>query len=109
MDKFNVQCRSCGKIFQPEQKSSLWWRAKNRDEQFFIDVKTISGEEHGCVSKPLKKPIIVSGYTADCDEFQYEFDSMVEAVKCFRELKKDLFNLVLIKGLSKKVQQLVEG
>lgn len=109
MEKFNIQCRSCGKIFQPEQKSSLWWRAKKHDEQFFIDVKTINGEEHGCLPKRPKNPFIVFGYDMDCVNFEYGFNSMIEAVICFRKLKKDLFNMVYINGLSKKVQQLVEG
>jgi hypothetical protein len=109
MERYNIQCRTCGEIFQPDEKSSLWWRAKNREEKFFIDCKTISGEEHGCISKPSDKQFIVSGYDMDCIKFRYGFDSMVEAVKCFRKLKKNLFNMVYITGLSHKVKQLVEG
>ena len=109
MEKFNVHCKSCGKVFQPNERSSIWWKAKKHHEEFFIDCKTITGEEHGCISKPPDKPFKVSGYTINCVDFKYSFDSMVEAVKCFKELKKDLFNMVYITGLSHKVKQLVEG
>ena len=109
MKEYSIQCKTCGSIFKPTQKSSLWWRAKNHDEQFFIDCKTISGHEHGCLTKHPKNPFIVFGYDVDCCDFEYGFNTMVEAIKFYKELKKDVFNLVYINGLSKKVQNRVEG
>ena len=108
---YNVYCMGCDQVFQPEPQSPLWWVAKQRDIQGFLDAPCISGEKHGCftrrtVIKP-DAPFRVFGYDAFCDDFDIPLFTFVEAMKAFKEEKKDVLAMVFISGVSPAVQEAI--
>ena len=54
---FNVVCMDCGQIFTPLVRTPLWWKAKQRADQGFLDAMHVSGEECGCVSETVLRKL----------------------------------------------------
>jgi hypothetical protein len=100
--EFNVECLSCCNVHQPRPKSSLWWQAKKRWEQGFIDALRINGEECGCIEKPYlpNAPFRVFGYDGMCEDFNIPCMTFVEAVQLYR---RHTFDVVFITGVSDRV------
>ena len=48
---YNVECMACGQVFTPATRSPLWWKAKKRDENGYLDALRCTGEECGCKQK----------------------------------------------------------
>jgi hypothetical protein len=106
--RYNVVCGSCGQVFTPAAKSALWWKAKKRDEKGFLDAHQCTGEECGCVQKRYRPDahFRVFGYTDDCRDFDIPFDTFVDAVQKYRELRRSC--VLFIEGVSDKVKQELE-
>ena len=104
--QYNVECINCGCVFAPQVRSSLWWQAKKRDEQGYLDALHVNEEECGCVEPPAhpEAPIRVFGYDSLCEDFNYPFWSFTKAVQVFRSLQKDGGNTVFITGVSTAVE-----
>lgn len=102
-----AHCIRCGAIFTPPPGSSLWWQAKQRAEKGCLDALSISGEECGCIKKPLRPdaPFRVFGYDDICTDFDIPCDTFVQAVKIFMELNKSGANIVYISGVSQVVEE----
>ena len=55
--------------------------------------------------KNSNRPYHVFGYDALCEDFDFRFESFVEAVKLFIQLNKDGMYVVFISGVSEGVQR----
>lgn len=102
--EYNVFCRSCDSVWTPTPQSRLWWKAKKRAEEGFLDALCVSGEECGCEKKVVKPdaPIRVFGYDFECHNFNIPFTSFTAAVSKFQQLKRDGYE-VFITGVSDSV------
>ncbi len=107
--EFNVVCRTCGDVWSPGLRSPLWWRAKKRADDGYLDALSVSGEECGCVKKsekPVKPdaPYRVFGYDDMCVDFNIPFTSFVEAAREYRSAAQQLCT-VFISGVSPAVER----
>ncbi len=105
--RYNVYCRACGAIFQPELRSPNWWRAKKRADQGYLDAVEISAKQHGCFEacRPMREPnapFRVFGYDAMCQGFDAPFQRFIDAVRTFKELRRGP-DVVFISGVSDAV------
>lgn len=100
-------CIHCSTIFTPPPGSSLWWQAKQRAEKGFLNAIPVSGEECGCIKKPLRPdaPFRVFGYDDICTDFDIPRDTFVQVVKIFMDLNKSGANIVYISGVSRAVEE----
>lgn len=103
--RYNVFCMHCERVFQPLVRSSLWWQAKQRADAGFLDALCISKDKCGCVVGEVcpDAPYRVFGYDDLCDDFDIPFDTLVPALREFRELNRTGMNTVFIKGVSPAV------
>ena len=87
---YNVFCRECGKVWQPEESTPLWWKAKKHSKRY-LSALSVSGEECGCNPAKLEPdaPYRVFGYDAYSQTFDLPFWSLVKAVQKYLELSKD--------------------
>lgn len=102
-----AHCTRCGAIFTPPPGSSLWWQAKQRAEKGYLDALPVSGEQCGCVRKPLRPEALfrVFGFDYVCTDFDIPCDTFVQAVKIFMELNKSGVNTLYISGVSRVVEE----
>jgi hypothetical protein len=105
--EYNIHCVSCGQTFTPAFKSALWWKAKKREAEGFLDAHRCSGEECGCVQKIYRPdaPFRVFGYDGFGVNFNIPCKTMVDAVNAYRRHRHDT---VFIKGVSEAVKQKLE-
>lgn len=103
--EYNVFCRSCGSIWTPTPRSKLWWKAKKRADQGYLDALCVSPEECGCEKKVTEPnaPIRVFGYDFECHDFNIPFTSFTAAVCKFLQLQRDGYE-VFITGVSDSVE-----
>jgi len=106
-DVFNVECIACGSVFNPPAQSPLWWRAKKRGEEGFLDALHVTGEECGCEPQSVKPEASfrVFGYDALCEDFDMPFKTFVGAAREFLRLNRDGGYVVFIDGVSDSVRQ----
>jgi hypothetical protein len=89
--RYNVVCYECGQVWSPTVKSPLWWKAKQRSEQGYLDALHVSGEECGCkqpVAQP-DAPFRVVGYDDMCRDFDIPYYSLVKAARKYLKLARD--------------------
>ena len=86
--RYNVECMVCGQVFTPTIRSSLWWQAKQREEQGYLDALRVSGKECGCIAQPVRPdaPFRVVGYDDMCVDFDIPCDTFVDVIKVCRQL-----------------------
>jgi hypothetical protein len=103
--EYNVQCIACGSVWSPLSMSPLWWAAKKRAEQGYLDALDVTGERCGCIPRPREPdaPFRVFGYDM-MRGFDVPFNSFVGAVTSYRKLKDRVDN-VFISGVSSKVEE----
>ena len=108
--RYNVYCMDCGQVFQPLIKSALWWKAKKRSDEGYIDALSVRGKDCGCIEEKREPnaPFRVFGYTEECRDFDYPFQKFTEAVTTFRELNNDAFLTVFITGISPSVEHVLK-
>lgn len=105
---YNVVCTDCGHVFQPAIGSPMWWQAKKRSTQGFLDALPVSGDKCGCIKKQTTKhhhPFCIFGYNDMFENFSIPCRSFVEAVKKYIELKRECTVEVSIHGVSRAVLQ----
>jgi hypothetical protein len=107
--QYNVYCRACGAIFQPELRSPNWWRAKKRADQGYLDAVEISAEQHGCweAKRPRRDPdapFRVLGFNCLCEDFDIPFGTFVSAIKEFKDRRNFGLDTVFITGVSDVVK-----
>jgi hypothetical protein len=107
--RYNVACVDCGSVFQPRPRSPLWWRAKQREKEGFLDAVYVSGEKCGCVKKQVRPdaPFRVTGYDGMCEDYDVPFTNFVKAVKFFKDAV-DAGDVVFIIGISDAVRQKIQ-
>ncbi|MFZ2523403.1 MAG: hypothetical protein WAW92_03395 [Minisyncoccia bacterium] len=107
--RYNLICFSCGSVFQPLPRTSLWWQAKQRAERGFIDALCISAEECGCAKKEVRPDALfrVTGYDGMCDDYDVPFSNFVSAVKYYKDAV-EAGDVVFIVGVSKAVQDRIQ-
>lgn len=105
---YNVVCSHCGGIINPSEGSPLWWKARQKELEGFLDAAHCTGEECGCVEprREPNAPIRVFGYDYDCDDFDIPFYSFTKAVRKFREFQSHGF-VVFITGISDRVKHAI--
>lgn len=103
--RYNVECMDCGQVFTPTVRSALWWRAKKRDEQGYLDALRITGKDCGCVEQPARPdaPFRVFGYDDMCVDFDIPCDTFAIAVQKYRRLDR-AGCVVFITGVSDAVE-----
>ncbi len=103
--RYNVVCIDCGQVFTPVVRSSLWWRAKKRDEQGYLDALPVTGEECGCIKQPAHSEahFRVFGYDDMCMDFDIPCNTFAIAVQKYRQLDR-AGCVVFINGVSDAVE-----
>lgn len=104
---YNVQCISCGSVWQAVPKSSQWWRSKKCDEAGKLDAVHVTGEECGCVKEKREPnaPIRVFGFGTEYgEEFDVPYHSFTKAVSAYRSAKDSGILDIWISGVSKPVE-----
>ncbi len=103
--RYQVVCENCGQVWEPAVKTSLWWRAKKRDEKGYLDALWVSGTECGCIEPVVhpEAPFRVFGYDDMCHNYNIPCWSFLQAVKLFRKYDRS-GDIVFIKGVSPKVE-----
>lgn len=89
--RYQVCCLYCGNVWLPQVRSSLWWQAKARSEQGYLDALPVQPTVCGCQKEIIEPdaPYRVFGYTDTCDNFDYPFASLVEAAKKYLEIARE--------------------
>ena len=107
--KYSVYCFDCDSVLTPLERSPLWWIAKKQAESGRLDAVQISGERCGCKKeKPTTdKHFSIFGYTPDCQDFCYGYDTFVDVVQAYREIYNS-GSVVFIKGISMKTERHLE-
>ena len=107
--RYNVECMNCGQVFTPTIRSPVWWRAKKREEEGYLDALRITGEDCGCIEQPARPevPFRVFGYDSMCVDFNIPCDTFVAAVQTYRRLNRTGC-VVFITGVSNAVRQKLE-
>lgn len=88
---YNVVCTSCGQVWTPAIRSPLWWKAKKRSEEGFLDAYPATPRECGC-QKPVfypDAPYRVVGYDDLCSKFDMPFKSLVAAARTYLRMSRD--------------------
>lgn len=115
--RYQVVCIGCGQVWSPAVRSPLWWKAKKRAEQGYLDALCVSPQECGCkpeVREPDARYRVV-GYTDMCDDFDLPFHSLVKAAQKYLELARDGMYVVCFvdntvpKGKQSKVEMRLRG
>lgn len=106
MPTYDVVCIDCGAVFQPLEKSPLWWQAKQRDKKGLLDALPIRGEKCGCVKKEEKSdaPFRVFGYDDMCTDFSFSYHNFIQAAKAYLECVRG-GDVVFVHGVSTRVQE----
>lgn len=107
---YNVHCVDCGSVWQPNQRSPLWWQAKQRAEQGYLDALRVDGQKCGCkqaVHNP-EAPYRVFGYNMMCEDFDVPCHTLPEAIRAFREADNGI-DIVFIVGVSDAVREKLES
>lgn len=88
---YEVTCRTCGQTWTPRVRTPLWWQARQRAEEGFLDALRVSPIECGCEEERLEvdAPYRVFGYDDMCIEFDIPFKSLVAAARKYLELERD--------------------
>lgn len=83
--RYNVCCMDCGQSWQPEVRSPLWWRAKQKADEGYLDAVCVLGEECGCVPEKQEPDARyrVFGYTDDLCDFDVPHRSLDGAVRAY--------------------------
>ena len=105
MTTYNVECRSCGQIFNVNA-GPLWWKAKKAADAGRLDAITVSGVECGC-KRPVLNPDAsyrVFGFSDEGREYNTPCSTFTEAVNAFRDAFKS-GETVFIKGVSRAVKE----
>jgi len=108
LDEYNVVCCSCGQDFNPTAKSALWWKAKKRADDGFLDAYQCTGEECGCIQKRYlpNAPFRVFGYDRLMKGFDIPCDTFVQAVIVYRRHRNEV---VFIDGVSYAVERRLQS
>ena len=103
--RYNVECMNCGAVFTPPIQSPLWWRAKARGDDGYLDALHVSGVECGCVEKKIlpNAPYRVFGYNDMCEDFDMSFKTSTAAVREYLKIRRVGRCIVFISGVSKTV------
>lgn len=107
---YNVVCESCGNVWSPKYKSTLWWQAHQRANKGLLDALHVDGEKCGCLDirpKP-KTQFYVFGYNDNFCDFHIDCATFVDCVKVYRKLIKDFSLTVFVNGLSDEVRSKIE-
>lgn len=104
-ERFNVVCIGCHSVWTPSARSRLWWKAKKRADQGYLDALPVTGEECGCVKEKREPdaPYRVFGFDDMCVEFDMPFTAFTDAVKEYLDASRGLCT-VFIQGVSPKVE-----
>lgn len=103
--EYNVQCIVCSSVWSPLPKSPLWWAAKKRDEQGYLDALGVSGERCGCIKTPREPNAPFRVFGSDMmQDFDVPFYSFTKAVKAYWGLKGHVDD-IYISGVSPKVEK----
>jgi len=106
LPRYNVVCMACDQVYQPLIKSPLWWRAKKRADEGYLDALHVSGEDCGCVSKIHKPnaPYRICGYDDMCCDYNIPCKTFVQAVTLYRERSR-WGDVVFIHSVSGSVEE----
>jgi len=90
-ETYNVVCRACGQIFRPKSRSALWYKAKRRSDEGYLDALTVPGEDCGCTPqiRHPDAPYRVFGFDDIGNCFDTPHDQLVPAVRDFLEIARE--------------------
>ena len=103
--RYNVVCESCDQVFTPQTGTALWWKAKKRADDGFLDAYCCSSEECGCDEQILLNPDApyrVFGYDMLCEDFDIPCATFMVAMRAYLSYRVDV---VFIKGVSLAVER----
>lgn len=106
--EYNVVCEVCGQVFTPAVRSALWWKARKRAEDGYLDAYCCTGQECGCIQREVSPdaPFRIVGFDCMGLSFNVPFFSFGEAVRAFTRLNDNV--VAYITGVSEAVKRKLE-